>query len=738
MKKSNRHLKRGKSSGESFDTVRYQGTFRRLRSGAGIVRVAAEGPKRPAMEIFVSRSEGKDAASGDAVLVETDGTPRRRRSDGESKLRGRIVEVLRRDTNRFVGVFFTESGHGYVRVDGDLFKCPIQIGDASAVRAVSGDKVVLELTRFPSHFQRGEGVIVETLGRRGTPGLDTKMILREYDLPERFSDSTLREARDRVYEFEKIARLADSSSEANADGRGRLESELSGRVDLRDETIFTIDPQTARDFDDAVSLTRFSAESKNRAARRWRLGVHIADVSHFVASGSHLDTEARRRGTSVYLIDTVVPMLPETLSNSIASLQPGELRLTKSVFLDFSASGTLLNVEVVRSFIQSRQRLSYEEADAFLANPTAEKKRFDPQVGTSLKNMARLAEVLRQKRLEHGAIELNFSELEIVLDETGSVAGAVREEQTAARRLIEEFMLAANRAVAEYLTRCGASFLRRIHPPPTLEKLDAFALFIKSLGLENVDRTAFAGDRFALAALLESVAGRQEEEAVHYALLRAMPKAVYSPDSEGHFALAAKDYCHFTSPIRRYPDLTVHRLLDRLLDGKKPRLSSADLTRLGQQCSAAEQRAEKAERELKKLKLINFMSRHIGKTMIGTVTGVERFGFFVRGGEIPAEGLVSIDTLTDDYYHFDRDERTLTGFKKGNIIKMGDQVVVEIRRADPDARRLDFLLTDTVSPTVSKRKSSPSPAKVSPKKRSAKRMTKKSARSKSPKKNQGR
>lgn len=673
---------------------RYQGTFRRLASGGGIVRLFPTGRSDIASEIFIPRDLTGDASNGDTVEIErleAGQPPRRRYADAPSvpAERGQILNIVQRDTNRFVGTYRTDHGQAYVEVDGNLFKRPVKVGDASAIRGVDGDKVVLEITHFPCHFSRGEGVVIEVLGRRGEPGLDTKLILREYDLPEQFPPKVLREARDRVYEFERIARLDDEAAEQDGPAADALADALVGRTDLTDELIITIDPEDARDFDDAVSLTR--TEKKG-----FRLGVHIADVAHFVRPGSAMDSEALRRGTSVYLPDRVVPMLPEVISNALASLQPGRVRLTKSVFLEFTPSGVLADVEIVRSYIRSRQRLSYDEADAFLADSAA-KGTFKAGVGPLLKRMAVLAEILHRRRLAKGAIELNFADLKIVLDDDGRVAGAVREESTPAKRLIEEFMLAANRAVAEFLTDRDVPFLRRIHPVPATAKLEQFAAFVRSLGITTADGEAFASDRFALQKLLDQVRKTADEEAIQYSLLRSMPKAVYSPNKEGHFALAAEHYTHFTSPIRRYPDLTVHHLLDRLLDGKGARLSSRDLVPLGQRLSQAEQHAEEAERELKKLKLIEFMRQNIGKTIDGVVTGVERFGFFVRGREIPAEGLVRIDTLTDDYYHYDREIRILTGFKKGNIIKIGDEVAVEIRRADADARQLDFLLIEEKS-----------------------------------------
>lgn len=726
-KKAIAERKRSAKKSKTFlEGETYQGTFRRLRSAGGIVRLFPTGRGDLPSEIFIPSRFVKDAAQGDTVLAEILPNEPVRRSRFDEPDRparsGRIRAVIKRDTNRFVGTFFTDGGAAFVEVDGGVFKRPVKVGDAKATRAIPGDKVVLEITHYPCHFSRGEGVIVEVLGKRGTPGLDTLLIMREYNLPEHFPEKVLREARNEAYAFEKVSSNDVSAAEA-----------WPGRLDLRGETILTIDPEDARDFDDAVSLVRLPN-------RHWRLGVHIADVAHFVRPGSAMDAEARQRSTSVYLPDRVIPMLPEVISNSLASLQPEKLRPAKSVILDYTEAGILTHVEIRRSIIQSARRLSYEEADAFLEYASAEKPTekqiekqaqkqivkqaeknalknveensgdgaaippysppFDKSIQALLKRMGKFAPILKKRRLKKGAIELSFAELKITLDDEGRVSGAVEERQTPARSVIEEFMLAANGAVAQFLTSRGVPFLRRIHPAPPLKKLERFAAFIRSLNLKRVDPACFGGDRFAMQTLLDSVRGTESEEAVGYACLSAMAKAVYSPESEGHYALAIDDYCHFTSPIRRYPDLTVHHLLDRLLDGQRPTLQKNELVLLGQHASERERHAEEAERELKKLKLIEWMSRRVGQTMRGVVTGIERFGFFVRVEEIPAEGLVRIDTLLDDYYHYDDELRILTGFKKGNIIRIGDKVTVEIRRADTDARRLDFLPVKTRKPRM--------------------------------------
>ncbi len=633
------------------------GTFRRTAGGFGFVkpRVSATG-RAPLPDVYIPASRTSDASSGDLVRVRLGKTSR---SGDEERLRGEVVEVVERETHQFVGTYKPRGDVPLVQVDGKVFAQPIPVGDPGAKNVRREDKVVIEMVRFPSHLHDGEAVIVEVLGPRGTPGVDTLLVIREYGLPDAFPEDVLEAARQQADRFDP--------------------SQLDDRQDLTALTVVTIDPADARDFDDAISLQRLDNGN-------WMLGVHIADVAFFVPPKSPLDREARERGTSVYLPDRVIPMLPEIISNHLASLQPDRVRFSKTVLQEFTPEGVRVHSEVVRSAIRSDYRFNYDEIQDYLQQPQPWRDKLTPAVFQLVHDMHELAMILRQRRLAHGSIELVLPEVKLDLDDDGKVRGAKVVEHNTSHQIIEEFMLAANEAVAEQLTRQEILFLRRIHAAPSPMKLHDLTTFVRELGIRCEDLVS----RFEIKRVLEEVAGRPEEHAVNYAVLRSMQKAVYGPQQEQHYALNMDHYCHFTSPIRRYPDLTVHRLFDILAAGKRPRNNLAEQMVLGEVCSEREQRAASAERELIKIKLLNYLSEHLGLTMHGVITGVEDFGLFVQGVELPAEGFVHISALQDDYYHFDATTHSLLGRREGNRYRLGDLVQVEVSHVDVDRRELDL------------------------------------------------
>ena len=628
--------------------------------GAGALPEGTEDADSAAADIYIAEKHAGDASDGDIVLVQLR-KPRRAAPGEPPRPRGEIVEIVERQTHRFVGSYFEAGPAAYVQVDGSVFAAPIHVGDPGAKGAEPDDKVVIEMVRFPSPWHEGEGVIVEVLGPRGAPGVDTLSIIRQFDLPDAFPDDALEESRREAEQFDEAVQ--------------------DGRLDLSGETIVTIDPEDARDFDDAISLVR-------RDDGRWLLGVHIADVAHFVKPDTAMDREARRRGTSVYLPDRVLPMLPEIISNSLASLQPSKPRYAKSVLMELTPNGVRAAVEVRRSVIRSARRLNYEEVDRFLAAPDTFREAWGEPVCDLLARMHELAMTLRRRRKARGAMEIEMPEVKVDLDREGRVAGAHVVRHTESHQIIEEFMLAANEAVAELLSDRGVAFLRRVHADPSPKKLKALSEFVAELGI----RPGRLESRFELQKLLDSVVGEPTEHAVHYAVLRSLQRAVYSPEEEGHYALASDCYCHFTSPIRRYPDLLVHRALDAVLDGRRPRDHFDELTVLGEHCSRCEQRAEAAERDLTKLKLLHYFSQRLGEEMEGLITGVQHFGLFVQGIELPAEGLVHADSLADDYYRYDRAAHALVGLRSGASFRLGDRVRVAVARVDLDRRELDFRL----------------------------------------------
>jgi ribonuclease R len=578
-------------------------------------------------------------------------------------------------------------------VDGTVFSHSIYVGDPGAKGAKPDDKVVLEMLRFPTaDDRRGEGVITEILGPRGKPGVDTLSIIRAFGLPEKFPDDALAEAR----------RAADAFDE----------NDLHGREDFRDQLTITIDPADARDFDDAVSLT-IDPKSKH-----WQLSVHIADVAHFAPPGGPLDREARRRATSVYLPQRVIPMFPEIISNSLASLQQGRVRYVKSALIDFTPAGVRTVARFAEGAIRVRRRFTYEQVSALLAsdcglqtadcglqgkksgsessapqsairNPQSTIGEVEPEVLDMLLHMRDLAMILRKRRLKRGALELNMPEVELDYDAQGRVTGAHFLEHDISHQIIEEFMLAANEAVAGQLAELGVPFLRRTHAAPEPNKLRDFADFARILGYK-LPRTT---DRFALQKVLEESANKPDAYAVHYALLRSLKQAVYSPDEEGHYALASEDYCHFTSPIRRYPDLTVHRILGRWLRTGRARSDEKELAALGVHCSRMERRADIAERELIKLKLLTYLEDRIGMEMEVIITGVADYGFYGQCERLPVDGLVHISTLTDDYYYYDEAAHSLTGRRTKKRYRLGDRVHVKVVRVDLQRRQLDLRVT---------------------------------------------
>ena len=636
------------------------GKFRRASAGFGFVTPQGSIVSDRSDDIFIPKTKTADAADLDIVKVRVssrrNGNSQRQGSNNRST--GRIVDIIERHTHQFVGTYRETAGYGFVDVDGGVFESGILVGDAGAKNCKVDDKVVIEMVHFPSLTQDGEGVIVEVLGDRGTPGVDTLSVIRQYDLPVEFPENVLDDARDQADKFDES---------------------LGQRTDFTNTTVITIDPKTARDFDDAISLKRLENG-------HWELGVHIADVSHFVPLRSDLDNEAYNRGTSIYLPDRVIPMLPEIISNNLASLQPDRVRYCMTALIEFTAVGVPIGTELHRGAIKSAHRFTYEEIDDYLENDRPWKAKLSAEVFDLVRNMHTLAMKLRRRRMQAGAINLILPEVKIDLDDDGCVSGAHTVDNTESHQVIEEFMLAGNEAVAQKLDDENLDYLRRIHPQPSEQKLTQLTEFVQQLGIQCDSLKS----RFEIKRVVEQSEGRPERHAIHYAVLRSMQKAVYSPEAVGHYALNSDNYCHFTSPIRRYPDLIIHRMVGDLIDGKKPDSNFDRLSMLGNHCSDLEKRATDAERELIRLKLLNFMVDRIGMRMQAVITGVEPFGIFAQGIEIPAEGIIPLANLPDDRYQYERGTRTLVGFKKGNEYRLGDEIQVTVAMVDPDQRMLEF------------------------------------------------
>ena len=639
------------------------GLFRRAAKGFGFVR--PQGAGRGIDQIYIPPEATRDASNGDEVSVKITRPARR----GGLSAEGRVVEVLTRAAASFVGTYFEAGDTSFVKVDGTTFNDPIAVGDPGAKGARPGDKVAIEVVQYPSPYREGEGVIVEVLGQRGQPGVDTLSVIRAFNIPDTFDDAVLEEAREQAHRFD--------------------EALIGAREDLRGLQTVTIDPATARDFDDAISLSR----DENG---HWALGVHIADVAHFVRDGSPLDRAARFRGTSVYLPDRVIPMLPEILSNSLASLQAGRTRFTVSAHLEYSPEGILTAKRFSRSAIKVAHRFSYEQALPVMKQPALPHAGVAPGIALMLGQMLELAMILRGRRKGRGALELTLPEVAIELGRDGHVTGAHLAQNDESHQVIEEFMLAANEAVAATLSQHEIGFLRRAHPNPEPFKLEQFAEFARSLGMVIEQPQS----RFELQRVLEQTIGTPEEYAVHYGLLRSLKQAAYTPEPEPHYALASQDYCHFTSPIRRYPDLQVHRQLIDWLDGKKARNHRDELFALGEHCTRTERRAEAAERDLIRVKLLTYLEERLGQSFHAIIVGVEDFGLFCRLSELPVDGLIHVSSLRDDYYYVEPGTHTLVGRRSGRSHRLGDRELVRVAHVDVDRRVLDLILADSTDSKV--------------------------------------
>ncbi len=662
------------------------GTIRRTASGAGYFRLKTPSETAiasgvPDEAVYVMPEDLRGALTGDEVSLKI---LKRQRSGGQ--LTGRVIEITKRARQQFVGLYQERRKQGVVTIDGALFSAAVGVGDPGAKGARPGDKVVVEMVRFPEGHHAGEAVITKVLGPHGEPGVDTLSIIHEFGLRDEFPEDVLENARRESQAFD--------------------DTDLRGRLDLTGATIITIDPIDARDFDDAISLTR-------EENGHWRLGVHIADVAHFVKPGSPLDCEAQLRGTSVYLPDRVIPMLPEILSNSLASLQSGKVRFTKTVYIDFTPDGIPTRAEFANSAINAVQRFAYEDVIPILAGEKSPRGN-DPvndDVLRLLKQMHHLAMILRRRRFEHSALNLDLPEVKLDFDDDGKVAGAHKTVHDESHQIIEEFMLAANIAVAREFHYRDWPFLRRVHATPDERKLRMLSDFLTGMGFQVPPLPG----RPQLQTLLGQVRGEPEEYAVNFAVLRSMKQAEYGPQEVGHYALAEEEYCHFTSPIRRYPDLTIHRLFEEVVRDRKkaPPLTASDLVSLGEHCSKTERQAQDAERELIKVKLLAYLKDRIGEELVASITGVERFGLFCQGKELPAEGLVHVRSLPPDQWDYDDRGHTLTGRSSGWKFRLGDEVRVIVNKVDVENRTLDYRLAAKAD--VGKRTSSDAPQKRSPK-----------------------
>ncbi len=614
-------------------------------------------PDEGGEDIFIPPRRLDGAMHGDRVVVRIEA----RRRGGE-KREGSIIRVLSRAHKRVVGRFIKTRGVSFVIPSNERILERIVIPEGKTGGAKDGEIVEAEITRWPTTWQAPLGRIVEVLGESTDPDVEIDIIARKYDLPRKFPRHVLKEAK----------RIPPKP----------LPEDVEGRVDLRSLNICTIDGEKARDFDDAVAIEKKDGH--------YILYVSIADVSHYVKEGSQLDKEAYLRGTSVYFPDRCIPMLPEHLSNGVCSLNPGEDRLTVTVEIKFSRRGVPVDARFYESVIRSSYRLTYTEVTEMLENrDTALIKKYSA-IYPDLKLMEELARKLNRERMKLGSIDFDLPEPEIIIDIAGRPQDIVKAPRTIAHRIIEEFMLAANRKVAELFEDGEYPTIYRVHEPPAPEKIEALREFLAGFGY-TLDRKVTPR---TFQKLLEAVKGRPEERLINHVMLRAMKQAVYSEENIGHFGLAFPTYTHFTSPIRRYPDLIVHRLLKKLLHKrytlKEQRRMARLLPGIADNSSKCERRAMEAERECVDLKKAQFMQDKIGEVFEGFISGVESFGFFVELKEYFVEGLVHVTTLRDDFYRFDERRHALIGENTKKIYSIGKEVLVRVRDVDIERRRIDF------------------------------------------------
>jgi ribonuclease R len=609
-------------------------------------------------DIFVGPTSTKGALHGDRVQVKV--TARR-----EKGLEGQVERILRHANESLVG-FLVHDRSGWSMVpENPRIRRHVLVDPDSVGSARDDDLVVVHIDRWGTEFRDAWGRVTEVLGDASDPAVETTALIRRAGLAVDFPPECTHDA-------ERVTRelLADV---------------IAGRTDLRDRVVFTIDPADAKDFDDAISIERHSDG--------WTIGVHIADVSHYVREGSCLDTEAWARGTSVYLVGRVVPMLPEALSNEACSLRPDEESLTFSCFVRLDAQGKPIGTELADSVIHSKARLSYEQAQAVIERGGATGEVTDPRIVEALLEMAGVARLLTKRRMERGTIDFDLPEPIIELDAAGNPVRLHQRPRLESHRLIEEFMILANEAVARWGRDLKLPFLYRIHEAPDPERIEEFREFLATLGF-NLKKGAHTTPA-ALSRLLKQVEGTPAEALVNKVMLRHLRQAVYSVDNRGHFGLASQAYCHFTSPIRRYPDLVTHRLLRRYRDRAPagPELDRLEgwLRRTAEQSTIRERAAMEAERESVKLKQIAFLEEHVGDVYPGYISGVTHFGLFVELEELLVDGLVHMSELDDDYYIYEEKGYRLVGQRTGRVYRLGDRITVQVLRVDRASRQVDFL-----------------------------------------------
>ncbi len=642
------------------------GIFQAHHQGFGFVLPEKKGLS----DIYISAKSRIDAMDGDKVMARV--TPPAGRKKATGKREGAIIRILERAHTRIVGMYELPDprtgGSGFVTSNNPKVTQDLLIRSENAGKAKNGDIVSAEIIIYPLRGRPPEGRILRIIGKPGQPGIDSELIIEQYELPVLFSPAVIAEA-------ESIPQQVNAAMRRD-------------RRDLRGLSTVTIDGEKARDFDDAISIEKISSG--------YRLWVHIADVAHYVKQGTSLDEEAYHRGTSVYLPDRAIPMLPEALSNGICSLNPNVDRLTLTCEMDITSDGDVGRYEIYDSVINSNERMTYTAVREILVDRNAAECERYSALLDQFHLMEELMAILRAKRVKRGSIDFDLPEPQIVLDLQGRMTDIIRAERNMAHQIIEEFMLAANETVAGHIERKEAPFIYRIHEEPAEDRLTDLIDFLATLGISLPAAKKLKPHHLQKA--LAKAKGTPEETLINTVLLRTMKQARYSEENVGHFGLAAETYTHFTSPIRRYPDLIVHRILkadmkDKLKEGAYREKLASELPEAAAHCSRRERVAMEAERDVITMLKLEFMKDKVGENYEGIITGVLQFGFFVQLRDLFVEGLVHVSSLTDDYYQYVEKQHCLRGERKKLAYRIGDTVRVQVDRVDPVRKRIDFSLT---------------------------------------------
>lgn len=639
---------------DNIKTGKYMGTQRDF----GFVRIEGEDE-----DIYIAGGQAKGAVDGDTVRVAIEEKRNGRRREGT------VTEIVERGNGVIVGTYSKSKNFGFVIADNQKFGKDIYIPKACSRGAVTGHKVVVEITDYGSGDRNPEGRVIEIIGHINDPGVDIKSIIKAYGLPEEYPDAVM----------EQVEKTEDTVSEA----------EKEGRTDYRDLQTVTIDGEDAKDLDDAITLSK--------EGDIYRLGVHIADVSYYVKENSPLDKEALKRGTSVYLVDRVIPMLPHKLSNGICSLNQGEDRLALSCVMDINQSGEVISHKIEESVINVDRRMSYTSVNKIIELEDKEEQEKYKEFIPMFALMYEVAAILRKRRFKRGSVDFDFPESKIILDERGKPLEIKEYERNNAHRIIEEFMLAANQTVAEEYFWQELPFVYRVHDTPDSEKILQLGIFVNNFGY--ILKTG-ANDEIhpkEIQKLLNNVKGKPEEALISKLALRSMRQAKYATNCGGHFGLAMKYYCHFTSPIRRYPDLQIHRIIKENIHGRLEgsRISHYNkiLPEVAEASSMLERRADDSEREVEKLKKAEYMEQFIGESFEGMVSGVTSWGMYV---ELPntVEGMIKVADIPGDYYYFDEEHYCMTGEHTGKIYKLGDKIKVTVAAVDRIIKTIDFVIAE--------------------------------------------